>query len=63
MVQAAHAGPYVANEHGIFPGDERIDSDLDDSEDDLDEEDDDGEVEGDPDIVLCVYDKVRHKKV
>jgi hypothetical protein len=41
----------------LLPGDEVIDSDLDDSEGDLDE-DPDAEDEGEVDIVFCVYDKV-----
>ena len=50
----------MPNEHGIFPGDEKIDSDLDDSEDDGDDEDEDGAggEDANMDIVFCVYDKV-----
>ena len=40
----------------MLPGDEVIDSDLDDSDDEL--KDDGDEEEGDVDIVFCVYDKV-----
>lgn len=40
-----------------MPGDEVIDSDLDDSEGEMDD-DGEGEDEGDVDIVFCVYDKV-----
>ncbi|ORY30594.1 transcription factor IIA, alpha/beta subunit-domain-containing protein [Naematelia encephala] len=43
------------NAAGLLPGDEVIDSDLDDS-------DDEGEEEGDIDIVFCVYDKVQRVK-
>jgi transcription initiation factor TFIIA large subunit len=42
-----------------MPGDEVIDSDLDDSEGDLDD-DAEGDDDGDVDIVFCVYDKVRN---
>lgn len=45
------------NAAGLLPGDEVIDSDLDDSEGDLDE-DPDAEEDGEVDIVFCVYDKV-----
>ena len=52
--------PYIKpepNAAGLLPGDEVIDSDLDDSDDELkDDAEDDGE--GDIDIVFCVYDKV-----
>lgn len=45
------------NAAGLLPGDEVIDSDLDDSDDELrDEGEEDGE--GEIDIVFCVYDKV-----
>lgn len=50
--------PYVKaepNAAGLLPGDEVIDSDLDDSEDEL--KDDGEEDEGEIDIVFCVYDK------
>lgn len=40
-----------------MPGDEVIDSDLDDSEGDLDDDDDGGD-EANVDYVFCVYDKV-----
>jgi transcription initiation factor TFIIA large subunit len=40
-----------------MPGDEVINSDLDDSEGELDD-DGDGDDEADVDIVFCVYDKV-----
>lgn len=51
--------PYVKpepNAAGLLPGDEVIDSDLDDSDDEL--KDDGEDEEGDVDIVFCVYDKV-----
>lgn len=41
-----------------MPGDEVINSDLDDSEGELDD-DGEGDDEADVDIVFCVYDKVR----
>lgn len=54
--------PYEANAKGIFPGDEEINSDLDDSDDEADDDgqeaDGGGTVDG-MDIVFCVYDKVR----
>ena len=40
-----------------MPGDEVINSDLDDSEGELDD-DGEGDDEADVDIVFCVYDKV-----
>jgi transcription initiation factor TFIIA large subunit len=46
------------NAQGLLPGDEVIDSDLDDSDDELRDDGDGGEEEGDVDIVFCVYDKV-----
>lgn len=46
------------NAAGLFPGDEVIDSDLDDSDDELRDEGEGGEDEGEVDIVFCVYDKV-----
>ena len=46
------------NAAGLLPGDEVINSDLDDSDDEVREEDDGGEEEGEVDIVFCVYDKV-----
>ena len=57
---AAQTLPRQANEFGIFPGDEEINSDLDDSDDEIDNDDrnEDGE-EADENIVFCVYDKVR----
>ncbi len=51
----------VPDENGLLPGDEIIDSDLDDDSEDDDDEDgggSDGEEEEDTDYVLCVYDKV-----
>ena len=45
------------NAAGLLPGDEVIDSDLDDSEGELDDEDDGGD-DADVDYVFCVYDKV-----
>ncbi|EIW67514.1 hypothetical protein TREMEDRAFT_64096 [Tremella mesenterica DSM 1558] len=47
------------NAAGLLPGDEIIDSDLDDSDREAGEEDDE---EGDVDIVFCVYDKVQRVK-
>jgi transcription initiation factor TFIIA large subunit len=46
------------NAQGLLPGDEVIDSDLDDSDDELRDDAEGGEDEGDVDIVFCVYDKV-----
>jgi hypothetical protein len=46
------------NAAGLLPGDEVIDSDLDDSDDELRDEGEGGEEEGEVDIVFCVYDKV-----
>ena len=46
------------NAAGLLPGDEVIDSDLDDSDDELKDEDGDGEDGVEVDIVFCVYDKV-----
>lgn len=46
------------NAAGLLPGDEVIDSDLDDSDDELRDDGDAGEEEGEVDIVFCVYDKV-----
>jgi len=43
-----------------MPGDEVINSDLDDSEGELDD-DGEGDDEADVDIVFCVYDKVSYK--
>ena len=45
------------NAAGLLPGDEVIDSDLDDSEGELDDDDDGGD-DADVDYVFCVYDKV-----
>lgn len=45
------------NAAGLFPGDEVIDSDLDDSEGELDDDVDGGE-DANTDYVFCVYDKV-----
>ncbi|BEI83269.1 hypothetical protein CcaverHIS002_0311370 [Cutaneotrichosporon cavernicola] len=50
------------NAAGLLPGDEVIDSDLDDSDDELGIEDDDENGEGEIDIVYCVYDKVQRVK-
>ncbi|KAI9634774.1 transcription factor IIA, alpha/beta subunit-domain-containing protein [Dioszegia hungarica] len=49
------------NAAGLLPGDEIIDSDLDDSDDELKDADDE-EGEGDTDIVFCTYDKVQRVK-
>lgn len=46
------------DEHGLLPGDEIIDSDLDDSDDDELRGEGEEEDEGEVDIVFCVYDKV-----
>ena len=46
------------NAAGLLPGDEVIDSDLDDSDDELRDEGEGAEEEGEVDIVFCVYDKV-----
>ncbi|CDZ96677.1 RNA polymerase II transcription initiation factor TFIIA, large chain [Phaffia rhodozyma] len=56
--------PYEANAQGIYPGDEEINSELDDSDDEADEvgkDADTGALEG-MDIVFCVYDKVQRVK-
>lgn len=45
------------NAAGLLPGDEIIDSDLDDSDDEQ-RDDADEEGEGDLDIVFCTYEKV-----
>lgn len=50
------------NAAGLLPGDEVIDSDLDDSDDELADEGEDDEAGGDVDIVFCVYDKVQRVK-
>ena len=47
------------NAAGLMPGDEIIDSDLDDSDREEGEDDDE---EGDADIVFCVWDKVQRVK-
>lgn len=49
------------NAAGLLPGDEVIDSDLDDSEGDLDDDIDGGD-ETNVDYVFCVYDKVQRVK-
>jgi len=49
------------NAAGLMPGDEVINSDLDDSEGELDD-DGEGDDEADVDIVFCVYDKVQRVK-
>ncbi|KAL7420495.1 transcription factor IIA subunit alpha [Cryptotrichosporon argae] len=51
------------NAAGLLPGDDIIDSDLDDSDDELADDDDaDGDGDGEVDIVFCVYDKVQRVK-
>ncbi|WVQ84359.1 hypothetical protein IAT38_006511 [Cryptococcus sp. DSM 104549] len=50
------------NAAGLLPGDDVIDSDLDDSDDELRGEADGGEDDNDVDIVFCVYDKVQRVK-
>lgn len=50
------------NAAGLLPGDEVIDSDLDDSDDELKDEGEGAEEEGEVDIVFCVYDKVQRVK-
>ncbi|ORX37168.1 transcription factor IIA, alpha/beta subunit-domain-containing protein [Kockovaella imperatae] len=50
------------NAAGLLPGDEVIDSDLDDSDDELKDGDEDGEDGAEVDIVFCVYDKVQRVK-
>ncbi|TXT13974.1 uncharacterized protein COLE_00167 [Cutaneotrichosporon oleaginosum] len=50
------------NAAGLLPGDEVIDSDLDDSDDELGIDDGIENGEGDIDIVYCVYDKVQRVK-
>lgn len=47
------------NAAGLLPGDEVIDSDLDDSDDEAQGEADKEEDVAGMDIVFCVYDKVR----
>jgi len=49
------------NAAGLMPGDEVINSDLDDSEGELDD-DGEGDDEADVDIVFCVYDKVSYPR-
>lgn len=51
--------PGVPNENGIRPGDEQINSDLDDSDDEQDEEVGEGGIDENTDLVFCTYDKVR----
>jgi hypothetical protein len=60
------AARLVPNEHGIYPGEEIIDSDLDDSDEDEDEEgngqdedEDDEEEDLSLNVMYCIYDKVR----
>lgn len=56
----------VPNEHGIYPGEEIIDSDLDDSDDDEEDERGNGQDDDDEDeeedlslnVMYCIYDKV-----
>ena len=50
------------NAAGLLPGDEVIDSDLDDSDDELKDGDDDIDGVGEEDIVFCTYDKVQRVK-
>lgn len=50
------------NAAGLLPGDEVIDSDLDDSDDEFANDEDGEEGEGEADIVFCVYDKVARVK-
>ncbi|WWD18718.1 hypothetical protein CI109_103172 [Kwoniella shandongensis] len=50
------------NAAGLLPGDEVIDSDLDDSDDELRDEGEGGDDDGEVDIVFCVYDKVQRVK-
>ncbi|WVR06570.1 hypothetical protein IAU60_003602 [Kwoniella sp. DSM 27419] len=50
------------NAAGLLPGDEVIDSDLDDSDDELREDPEGGDNDADIDIVFCVYDKVQRVK-
>ncbi|KGB79240.2 transcription initiation factor TFIIA large subunit [Cryptococcus deuterogattii R265] len=50
------------NAAGLLPGDDVIDSDLDDSDDELRGDVDGGEDDNDVDIVFCVYDKVQRVK-
>ncbi|KAK4689013.1 transcription initiation factor TFIIA large subunit, partial [Tremellales sp. Uapishka_1] len=50
------------NAAGLLPGDEVIDSDLDDSDDGLMDQGDGVDEEGEIDIVFCVYDKVQRVK-
>lgn len=61
------AARLVPNEHGIYPGEEIIDSDLDDSDEDEDDERGNGQDEDEDDeeedlslnVMYCIYDKVR----
>ncbi|WWC71013.1 uncharacterized protein I206_104966 [Kwoniella pini CBS 10737] len=50
------------NAAGLLPGDDIIDSDLDDSDDELRDDAEGGDDDGDTDIVFCVYDKVQRVK-
>ncbi|OCF39329.1 transcription initiation factor TFIIA large subunit [Kwoniella heveanensis CBS 569] len=50
------------NAAGLLPGDEVIDSDLDDSDDELRDDAEGGDDDADVDIVFCVYDKVQRVK-
>ncbi|KAL1413094.1 transcription factor IIA subunit alpha [Vanrija albida] len=50
------------NAAGLLPGDEIIDSDLDDSDDELRDDDEGEDGDGEIDIVFCVYDKVQRVK-
>ncbi|KAJ9122706.1 hypothetical protein QFC24_004135 [Naganishia onofrii] len=60
------AARLVPNEHGIYPGEEIIDSDLDDSDDDeedergngQDDDEDDEEEDLSLNVMYCIYDKV-----
>jgi hypothetical protein len=62
------AARLVPNEHGIYPGEEIIDSDLDDSDDDeederggQDEDEEDEEEDLSLNVMYCIYDKVSPK--
>ncbi|WWC88413.1 uncharacterized protein L201_003324 [Kwoniella dendrophila CBS 6074] len=50
------------NAAGLLPGDDIIDSDLDDSDDELRDDAEGAEDDADTDIVFCVYDKVQRVK-
>ncbi|KAI5452647.1 transcription factor IIA subunit alpha [Naganishia albida] len=63
------AARLVPNEHGIYPGEEIIDSDLDDSDEDedderggQDEDEDDEEEDLSLNVMYCIYDKVQRNK-